>query len=207
MREIGVGLLGFGTVGAGVAEGLLKNREVIAQRLGADIVLKKIADLDTTTDRGITVPPGVLTTDALSVIHDPGIEVIVELIGGTGIAKTFVLEALKSGKNVVTANKKMLAEYGGEIFKTASENHVDIYFGASVGGGIPVIRVLREGLAGNPIPYPPTPTLTRARSLISSRSKFIQYERPLQLQRSFFIQDDTLHSSRAIQVTHLIHFA
>ena len=151
MREIGVGLLGFGTVGAGVAEGLLKNREVIAQRLGADIVLKKIADLDTTTDRGITVPPGVLTTDALSVIHDPGIEVIVELIGGTGIAKTFVLEALKSGKNVVTANKKMLAEYGGEIFKTASENHVDIYFGASVGGGIPVIRVLREGLAGNRI--------------------------------------------------------
>ena len=151
MKQIGVGVLGFGTVGAGVVEGLLKNHELMAQRLGVDIVLRKIADLDVTTDRGITVPDGILTTDAMAVIHDPEIQIIVELIGGTGIAKKFVLEALNAGKSVVTANKKLLAEFGEEIFTTAAKKGVDIYFGASVGGGIPVIRVLREGLAGNKI--------------------------------------------------------
>ncbi len=151
MKQIGVGILGFGTVGAGVAGGLLKNRELMAQRLGVDIVLKKIADLDIETDRGIKLDPSLLTTDAKSVINDPDIQIIVELIGGTGIAKDFVLAAFEAGKSVVTANKKLLAEYGDEIFSSAGKNGVDIYFGASVGGGIPIIRVLREGLAGNEI--------------------------------------------------------
>ena len=151
MKQIGVGLLGFGTVGAGVVDGLQRNRKVMAQRLGVDVVLKKIADLDVTTDRGVDVDKSLLTPDAKAVIHDPEIPIIVELIGGTGIAKTFVLEALNAGKSVVTANKKLLAEYGEEIFGTAERNGVDIYFGASVGGGIPIIRVLREGLAGNEI--------------------------------------------------------
>ncbi len=151
MKQIGVGVLGFGTVGAGVADGLMKHREVMAYRLGVDIVLKKIADLDITTDRGIVVPDDVLTTDAMSVIYDPDIQIVVETIGGTGVAKKFVLEALNAKKCVVTANKKLLAEYGREIFETAEKNKVDIYFGASVGGGIPIIRVLREGLAGNDI--------------------------------------------------------
>ncbi|MBO6167765.1 MAG: homoserine dehydrogenase [Kiritimatiellae bacterium] len=151
MNEIGVGILGFGTVGAGVADGLLKHRDVMAKRLGVDIILKKIADLDITTPRGIDVPDGILTTDAASVIADPGIKIVVETIGGTGIAKKFVLDALNAKKCVVTANKKLLAEFGEEIFGTAAENGVDIYFGASVGGGIPIIRVLREGLSGNEI--------------------------------------------------------
>ena len=149
MKQIGVGILGFGTVGAGVADGLLKHREVMANRLGVDIVLKKVADLDITTDRGVAVPADVLTTDAKSVVTEAGIDIVVETIGGTGIAKTLVLSALENGKCVVTANKKLLAEYGREIFDTAARNNVDIYFGASVGGGIPIIRVLREGLAGN----------------------------------------------------------
>ncbi len=151
MKQIGVGILGFGTVGAGVAGGLLKKRELMAQRLGVDIVLKKIADLDIETDRGIIIDSSLLTTDAKSVINDPEIQIIVELIGGTGIAKDFVLAAFEAGKAVVTANKKLLAEYGDEIFSAAEKNGVDIYFGASVGGGIPIIRVLREGLAGNEI--------------------------------------------------------
>jgi homoserine dehydrogenase len=151
MKQVGVGILGFGTVGAGVAEGLLRNRVLMAERLGVDIVLKKIADLDITTDRGISIDGDILTTDAKAVIEDPSIGIIVETIGGTGIAKTFVLAALNAGKAVVTANKKLLAEYGKEIFETASKNNVDIYFGASVGGGIPIIRVLREGLAGNAV--------------------------------------------------------
>lgn len=151
MKQIGVGILGFGTVGAGVADGLLKHRDVMAKRLGVDIVLRKIADLDITTDRGVSVPDGVLTTDAKGVIADPEVQIVVETIGGTGIARTFVLDALTNHKCVVTANKKLLAEHGKEIFDTAAKNGVDIYFGASVGGGIPIIRVLREGLAGNGI--------------------------------------------------------
>ena len=151
MKQIGVGSSGFGTVGAGVADGLLKHRDVMAKRLGVDIVLKKIADLDIVTDRGVKIEEGILTTDAKSIVSDESVQIVVETIGGTGIAKTLVLEALNNGKCVVTANKKLLAEYGKEIFDTAAKNNVDIYFGAAVGGGIPIIRVMREGLAGNDI--------------------------------------------------------
>ena len=151
MKQIGVGILGFGTVGAGVAGGLLNHREVMAKRLGVDIVLRKVADLDITTDRGVAVPADVLTTDAESVVADPSVDIVVETIGGTGIAKKLVLAALAAKKCVVTANKKLLAEFGREIFDAAEKAGVDIYFGASVGGGIPIIRVLREGLSGNEI--------------------------------------------------------
>jgi homoserine dehydrogenase len=151
MKQIGVGLLGFGTVGAGVVDGLARNGDLIASRLGVEVILRRIGDLDVTTDRGVKVDPAIMTTDAMEVIADPSVDIVVELIGGTGIARKLVMAALEAGKPVVTANKKLLAEYGGEIFDLAARKGVDIYFGASVGGGIPIIRVLREGLVGNSI--------------------------------------------------------
>jgi homoserine dehydrogenase len=150
-KEIGIGLLGFGTVGAGVAAGLQQNGEQIAERLGARLVLRRIADLDLETDRGVKVAPGVLTRDAQAVIRDPGVDIVVELIGGTGAARELVTQALTLGKPVVTANKALLAKHGGEIFELADRQRVDLYFGASVGGGIPIIRVLRQGLIANQI--------------------------------------------------------
>ena len=151
MKQIGVGLIGFGTVGAGVVDGLQRNRELIRSRLGVDVVLRRIGDLDVTTDRGVKVDPSLFRTDAFAVIADPEVDIVVELIGGCGIARKVVMAALEAGKPVVTANKKLLAEHGREIFDLAARKGVDIYFGASVGGGIPIIRVLREGLVGNAI--------------------------------------------------------
>ena len=149
MKKIGIGLLGFGTVGAGVVKGLQKNAALLKQRLGCELALARIADIDTTRDRGVTLAPGVLTDDAMSVINDPSIQIIIELIGGCGVAKKFMLAAIEAGKHVVTANKKLLAEHGAEIFSAAERKGVEVYFGASVGGGIPIIRVLREGLVAN----------------------------------------------------------
>lgn len=152
MKEIGLGLLGFGTVGAGVVEGLQRNGDLIASRSGVKLVLRKIADLDLERDRGVKVNPAVLTTDALSVIHDPDVHIIIELIGGVGIARELVTEALKMGKPVVTANKKLLAEHGAALFELADAHQVDLRFEASVGGGIPIIQALRDGLIANHIP-------------------------------------------------------
>jgi homoserine dehydrogenase len=149
MKEYKVGILGFGTVGAGVAENLLKNKDVIAKRAGVVPVLSGIADLDITTDRGVEVPEGILTTDAAKVIADS--DIVVELIGGTTVAKKFILEALKAGKSVVTANKALLAHYGEELFAAAQESGADIFYEASVAGGIPIIKALREGLVSNKI--------------------------------------------------------
>ncbi|HNX53061.1 MAG TPA: homoserine dehydrogenase, partial [Pontiellaceae bacterium] len=151
MKEIKIGILGFGTVGAGVVEGILKNGELMAHRTGIFPKIGKIADLDIETDRGVKVDPSWLTTDALSVINDPEIDVIVELIGGLKVAKDFVLRALKNGKPVVTANKALLAEAGRELFEASAKSGAGLYFEASVGGGIPVLRALRDGLVGNRI--------------------------------------------------------
>jgi len=151
MKEIGIGLLGFGTVGAGVVEGFLRNGDLIAERLGIRPVLRSIADLDLDTDRGVEVPRELLTTDAAAVIRDPSVDIVVELIGGTTVAHDLIQQALAAGKPVVTANKALLAAHGEQIFALAEERNVDIYFGASVGGGIPIIRALREGLLANRI--------------------------------------------------------
>ncbi|MEI6217635.1 MAG: homoserine dehydrogenase, partial [bacterium] len=128
MREIGIGLLGFGTVGAGVVECIQKNGNLIAERAGVRLVLSKIADVDLKRDRGVKVDRRILTTDAMSVITDPDVDIVVELVGGTTHARTFMLEALRLGKPVVTANKALLAKCGKEVFAAADKNGTDVCF-------------------------------------------------------------------------------
>lgn len=149
MKDLKIGIIGFGTVGAGVASCLLNNADVIEKRTGVRTVLTKIADLDITTDRGVQIPDGILTTSVNELMD--ACDIVVELIGGTTKSKDFILEALKRGKIVVTANKALLAEHGEELFKAAAENHVSIHYEASVAGGIPIIKSLREGFVGNKI--------------------------------------------------------
>ncbi|MBT3288791.1 MAG: homoserine dehydrogenase [Victivallales bacterium] len=149
MRNVNIGIIGFGTVGAGVVECILKNGEMIAERTGLLPVITRIADLDIETDRGVTPPAGTLTVNVDELLDSPDVDVVVELVGGTGIAKDFVLRALANGKSVVTANKALLACHGDEIFAAASESTADLYYEASVGGGIPCIKALREGLVAN----------------------------------------------------------
>jgi homoserine dehydrogenase len=149
--RIGVGMIGFGTVGTGVAKVLLDNAALIRRRVGVPIELIRIADLDISRDRGVRLPPGLLTTDIKQVIDDPAVDIIIELIGGYDTAKRVIMEAIAAGKQVVTANKALLALHGEEIFEAASRKGVDLGFEASVGGGIPVVRALMEGLAGNTI--------------------------------------------------------
>ena len=148
-REYNVTIIGFGTVGAGVADILLNNSEVITRRSGIVLKLKHIADLDITSDRGVKVPKGILTTDTAGAIADS--DIVVELIGGTTIAKKFILDALAAGKSVVTANKALLALHGEELFTAAGKAGADLCYEASVAGGIPIIKALREGLAANRI--------------------------------------------------------
>jgi len=147
MKKVKIGVIGFGTVGAGVASCLLENGDVISSRTGIDISLAKVADLDTESDRGVELPPGVLTNDAEKLIDE--VDVVVELIGGTGTAKDLISRALSAGKPVVTANKALLAEHGSELFAAAEQSSADIYYEASVAGGVPVVKALREGLVGN----------------------------------------------------------
>jgi len=151
MKEFGIGLIGFGTVGAGVVAGLQKHGDLMAKRTGIQLIVKRIADLDLESDRGVKVDPSIMTTDAMSVVEDSSVDIVVELVGGTTFAKEITLKALKLGKPVVTANKALLAEHGAELFAVAAESNTDLFFEASVGGGIPVIRALREGLSANHI--------------------------------------------------------
>ena len=151
MERIHVGLIGFGTVGTGVVRILQENAELLEKRLGLSIVLKRIADLDITSDRGVKVNPALLTQKVGDILDDPEIAIVVELIGGLEPARTFILQAIERGKHVVTANKALLAVHGAEIFKAADERGVDIGFEGSVGGGIPIIRSLKEGLVANKI--------------------------------------------------------
>jgi homoserine dehydrogenase len=149
METINVGLLGFGTIGTGIVKTLLKQQSLLRSRVGVALELKKIADLDITTPREVEVDRALLTTDVNEVLNDPDIQIVIELIGGYEPAKSFILQAIRNGKHVVTANKALLAVHGKEIFEVASRHNVDIGFEGSVGGGIPIIRSLREGFVAN----------------------------------------------------------
>lgn len=146
---VGVGIIGFGTIGTGVIRLLESNREEIRKRLGTTLDLVRVADLDIRRSRGVRLSRRLLTTDAEALIADPRVDVVVELMGGYEPARRFVLDAIHRGKGVVTANKALLAVHGRDVFAAAEAAGTDIGFEASVGGGIPILRTLREALAGD----------------------------------------------------------
>ena len=151
MKKINVGLIGCGTIGTGVAKILIENKDLLLSRIGAVLNLKYVADIDLETDRGIPFDDGVFISDAFKVVDDPDIDIVVEMIGGQGIAKDLILRAFDNEKPVVTANKALLAGHGNTLFRAAMENGVDLAFEASVGGCMPIIKSLRESLVGNHI--------------------------------------------------------
>lgn len=153
MKPIKVGLLGIGTVGAGTYAVLKRNQEEIVRRAGRGIEIAVVADLDTARAKEITGGDIEVVSDAYLVVNRPDIDVVIELIGGYGIARELVMQAIANGKHVVTANKALLAKHGTEIFKAAEEQGVIVAFEAAVAGGIPIIKALREGLTANRIQW------------------------------------------------------
>lgn len=151
MKSIQVGLLGIGTVGSGVFTVLQRNQSEIVRRAGRGIEIAMVADLDTARAQAIVGPDVKVVNDARAVISNPDIDIVIELIGGYGIARELTLEAIEAGKHVVTANKALLALHGTEIFAAASRKGVMVLFEAAVAGGIPIIKSLREGLSANRI--------------------------------------------------------
>ena len=156
MKKVGVGIIGFGTIGTGLIKIIQQEKQV---------ELKYIADLDITTPRSVKIDKALLTTDVNRVLNDPSVDIIVELIGGVQPAKKFILTALKNKKHVVTANKALLATHGDEIFQTAKDNNVYINFEASVGGGIPIIKALRDSFRSSDI--------TSVLGIVNGTSNFI----------------------------------
>ena len=149
MKRINLGLIGFGNVGSGVIKILREKKTFLSDKIGLEINIKKICDKDIASKRDISVDKHLLTKDAREVISDPQIDIVVELMGGIHPAKEYIAEALRKGKNVVTANKALLAQEGQELFALALDRGKNIYFEASVGAGIPIIKSLREGLVAN----------------------------------------------------------
>ena len=153
MRPIQVGLMGVGVVGTGVFRVLQRNQAEISRRAGRDIVVKSVSRRDVAAARAVVGDQAAVLADARDILRDPAIDIVVELIGGTGIARQLVLEAIAAGKHVVTANKALLAVHGSEIFAAARERGVMVAFEAAVAGGIPIIKALREGLTANRIDW------------------------------------------------------
>jgi len=149
---LNIGLVGAGIVGGGVVKNLTRNAGLIAERIGIRLNLKWVCDKDAARLAALPVPKNARTSDAQQLLADPDVPVVVELVGGTGFAKTLILDALRRGKIVVTANKALLAHDGEEIFATAAKNKTNIFYEASVAGGIPIIKALREGFVANQFP-------------------------------------------------------
>jgi homoserine dehydrogenase len=168
MKPINVGLIGIGTVGGGTWTVLKRNADEIARRAGRPIVITAVADKNLELARQITKGAARVTDDAFSLVNDPEIDIIVELIGGYGVAREVVMQAIANGKHVVTANKALLAVHGSEIFSAAQERGVMVAFEAAVAGGIPVIKALREGLSANRIEW--------AAGIINGTTNFILSE-------------------------------
>jgi homoserine dehydrogenase len=151
MQQVNLGMIGGGTVGSGVFHAWQKNGGLMAARLGVKLVFRKIAVKAFDEPRPYPIPRSLMTTDWQEVVNDPQIQVVIELVGGTGIARTMILAALKLGKPVITANKALLSAHGEELFAAAKKYGANLYYEASVCGGIPIIKSLREGFVGNRI--------------------------------------------------------
>ena len=164
-REIGVGLIGLGVVGGGVARALIERRDYFARQVGAPLVVRRAAVRDAAKPRTVEIPPGLLTTNVDDIFDDPAIDIVVEVIGGEEPAGSFIRTALKAGKHVVTANKELMAKFGPELLDQAHASGLDIMFEASVGGGIPLIAPLRRDLLANRI--------TSIRAIINGTTNYI----------------------------------
>jgi len=151
MNRVNVGIIGFGTVGAGVVKALKQKSAFLQKNSGVKLRLKKICDINLRRKRNVVIDKRMLTRNPNEILQDPDISIVVELIGGIHPAKEIIISALENKKNVVTANKALLAQEGKDIFKAAKKNGVDVYFGASVAGGVPIIKALRESLVSNRI--------------------------------------------------------
>src|SRR4051812_2842888 len=151
MRQLNLGMVGGGTVGGGVYQAVQRNGPLMASRLGVSFRVVKMAVRDVNKKRAVKIPKGLLTTSWREVVEDPEVNLVVELMGGTSTAREVVLKAFKLGKSVVTANKALLSAHGEELFLMARRHGANLYYEASVAGGIPIIKVLREGLIGNRI--------------------------------------------------------
>lgn len=151
MRQVNLGIIGGGTVGGGVYQGVQRNGKLMASRLGIGLRVTAMAVRDLKKKRAVAIPRGILTTDWSAVVNNPDVDLVVELMGGTTTARQVVLAALRLGKSVVTANKALLSRHGEELFEAAQRHSTNLYYEASVAGGIPIIKVLREGLIGNRI--------------------------------------------------------
>ena len=151
MQQVNLGIIGGGTVGGGVYQALQRNGRLMASRLGVGLRVVKMAVRDVKKKRAVNLPKAILTTDWAAVVNDPQVNLIVELMGGTTTARQVVLASLRLGKPVVTANKALLSAHGEELFEAAQRHGTNLYYEASVAGGIPIIKVLREGLIGNRI--------------------------------------------------------
>jgi len=165
VKHIRIGVLGCGNVGAPLVSLLERQRDAIAARTGIELEVVAVAVRNLSREREVTLPAGVLTRDAMAVVNDPAVDLVVELIGGIEPARELITTALRNGKPVVTGNKELLANVGAELFAVADEQGVDLLFEAAVAGGIPIVRALRESLRGEPV--------TRIMGIINGTTNFI----------------------------------